>query len=44
VRERLEAGGYELLPGVAPQRLAAIIRESVDVYRKVAADAGIKPQ
>jgi tripartite-type tricarboxylate transporter receptor subunit TctC len=44
VRERLEASGYELLPGVSPQRLAAIIRESVATYRKVAADAGIKPQ
>jgi tripartite-type tricarboxylate transporter receptor subunit TctC len=44
VRERLEAGGYELLPGTSPERLAAIIRESVAIYRKVAADAGVKPQ
>ncbi len=44
VRERLDAGGYELLPGVSPQRFAAIIRESVAIYRNVAADAGVKPQ
>jgi tripartite-type tricarboxylate transporter receptor subunit TctC len=44
VQERLEAGGYELLPGVSPEQFAVIIRESVATYRKVAVAAGIKPQ
>jgi tripartite-type tricarboxylate transporter receptor subunit TctC len=44
VRERLEAGGYEMMANVTPERFAAMIQDSVNIYRKVATDSGLKPE
>jgi tripartite-type tricarboxylate transporter receptor subunit TctC len=43
IRARLEAAGYEVT-GNTPAEFAATIAKSVEVYRKVTADAGIKPE
>jgi tripartite-type tricarboxylate transporter receptor subunit TctC len=44
VRSKLEAAGYEVMPDNTPAEFAATIAKSVEVYRKVTSDAGIKPE
>ena len=43
VRKRLEGAGYEVT-GSTPQEFARQLADSVELYRKVTAQAGIKPE
>jgi tripartite-type tricarboxylate transporter receptor subunit TctC len=43
IRSRLETAGYEVT-GNTPAEFADTIAKSVEVYRKITADAGIKPE
>jgi tripartite-type tricarboxylate transporter receptor subunit TctC len=43
IRSRLETAGYEVT-GNSPAEFADTIAKSVEVYRKITADAGIKPE
>ncbi len=43
VRARLEAAGFEVL-GTSPQAFQQLLSSSVEVYRKIVTEAGIRPE
>ena len=43
VRARLEAAGFEVL-GTSPQEFQQLLSSSVEVYRKIVTEAGIRPE